>query len=150
VQVTLDGAPQPAARRSSWVAKAAPVACGCALAAAAVYVALNDPADSTAFPACPLYQTTGIWCAACGLTRGTHQLLNGNIGAALGSNLFVPVVLAAIVAGWWGWTRSAFGGRGISMKPRTVQVLATVVPLVAVVFTVLRNLPTAPFSSLAP
>ncbi len=131
--------------------KVAPAACGCALAGAAALVALNDPAAAgSRFPACTFRAATGLWCPGCGLTRGFHQLFNGNLLSALQYNLFVPLVLVAVVAAWWSWTRTSWGRPALRMPPRLVRPLALGVPFAVVAYGVLRNVPVAPFQSLAP
>ena len=111
------------------------VACGCALVGAALVVGVNDPsAPGSRFPGCMFHQATGLWCPGCGLTRATHDLLHGDVVSALGSNLFTPFVLLAVVATWWAWTRRSFGLLIGAM----------------VLFAMLRNVPAAPFDALAP
>ncbi len=121
------------------------------MAASAAVVALNDPsAANSKFPGCAFHATTGLWCPGCGLTRGFHQLLTGHPMAALGYNLFVPLVLVAMVGSWWTWLRSSWG-RPTRPWPRWVRPFAAVVmPVVLVAYTVLRNIPVAPLRSLAP
>jgi hypothetical protein len=145
-------------RRSTAAGRLGSVACGCAMGAAAALVAVNDPsAGDSWFPGCTFHRMTGAWCPGCGLTRATHHLLRGDVTAALGSNLFTPFVLAAIVATWWIWTRRSFGlapGRASLIfqalqqrtSPRWTAALLTVVALYAV----LRNVPASPFDALAP
>jgi hypothetical protein len=128
------------------------------MAGAAILVAVNDPSSGDSwFPGCEFHRLTGAWCPGCGLTRATHHVLRGDVAAALGSNLFTPFVLLAMVATWWTWTRRAFGlapGR-VSLlvgrlqqraSPRWGAALLTVV----VVYAVLRNVPASPFDALAP
>ena len=147
MQVTLAATEQ--ASRASVLRRAAPIACGCALAGAAVYLAGHDPYTG-GYPACPMYTTTGLWCPACGLTRATYHLLHGQVGAALSANLFVPLVLAAIAAAWWGWLRSAWGFTAVRLTTGTGRFARIWLPLVLVLYGVLRNIPAAPFRSLAP
>jgi len=128
-------------RPSRW-AIAAPIACGCAIAGAAVYIALNDPsAPGTLSAACPLYQMTGLWCPGCGLTRATHSLLSGDVGAAFGLNLFFPLFLGAIVVGWLAWMRRALGRAPLVAFSRLPMWLPIAAAVALVVFGVLRNLP---------
>lgn len=131
--------------------KVAPVATGCALAGAAALVTLYDPAaEGSLFPACTFRAATGLWCPGCGLTRGFHQLFNGSLLSALQYNLFVPLVLVAVVAAWWSWVRTSWGRPALRMPRRLVRPLAIGVPLALIVYGVLRNVPVAPFSALAP
>lgn len=46
---------------------------------------------------CPFLQATGIPCPGCGLTRGIHLLLHGNIQDALTVHAYAPVVLVALL-----------------------------------------------------
>lgn len=146
--MTLAAAEQ--ASRPSALRRAAPIACGCALAGAAVYLAGHDPSTNTGFPACPMYTTTGLWCPACGLTRATYHLLHGEVGAAISMNVFAPLVLAAIALAWWGWLRSAWGRPGVRFTIGTGRFAAIWLPVTLVLYGVLRNIPAAPFRSLAP
>lgn len=131
--------------------KTAPVACGCLLAGAAALVAAFDPASpGSRFPACQFHAATGLWCPGCGLTRGFHQLFNLHPVAAMQSNLFVPLVLVAAVAGWWSWARVSWGHAGLRMPAWAVRPLAVGLPIALVAYGVLRNLPITPFRSLAP
>jgi Protein of unknown function (DUF2752) len=140
-----------APRGTGIAGRLAPIACGGALAVAGLYVASNDPsAPGSRFPACSFHQLTGWWCPGCGLTRGTHELLTGDVTAALGHNLFVPLVIAAIAAAWWIWLRRAWDRPSrwdLAALPRW---LGPVALIVVVTYSVLRNLPVAPFSALAP
>lgn len=146
-EAAIDAAAAPATRRERWM----PVACGCVLAGAAAVVALNDPAaPGSRFPACQFHAVTGLWCPGCGLTRGFHQLLTGHPLAALSYNVFVPIVLVAVVGSWWGWTRASWG-RSERIWPSWVRQRAGLVMTVAMVaYAVLRNIPAAPFDALAP
>ena len=137
---------------TGWKQRAAPVLCGGALAGAAVVVARNDPsAAGSRFPACVFHATTGLWCPGCGLTRGFHQLFNGHVLSAMGLNLFVPLVLVVVVGSWLSWTLAAWG-RTVpwrrSLSPG--RWLTVGMPVVLIAYGVLRNIPMAPFSALAP
>ena len=127
---------------------AAPIACGCALAGAALYVALADPATGSGFLPCPLYQTTGIYCPGCGLTRATRALLRGDVPAALGYNLLLPLVVAAVVVGWLSWVRVSVGRTPIRVLTTMPSWAAIALGVGVVAFGVLRNVPG--FGALAP
>ena len=139
-----------------WPVTTAPLLTGAGLAAAAVYVAANDPmrAGSLYLP-CVVHATTGYWCPGCGLTRASHALLTGHPLEALSINLFTPVVVVMAVGGWAAWlTRAA--GRPVPLwwdRLRTVSSSTrgfTVVLVVLAVYGVLRNIPVSPFDTLAP
>lgn len=133
------------------IRRAVPVLGGCAGAAAAVFVALNDPAaPGSHFPACVFRTSTGLWCPGCGLTRGFHELFTGHLLGALHENVFVPVVLAALVGAWWSWMRIAWGRPAAQLPKAWVRPISIVLPTALIVYGVLRNIPHAPFSALAP
>lgn len=128
---------------------AGPVACGCALAGAAVYIGLHDPAGGSSYlPACPLHELTGLWCPGCGLTRATNALLRGHVGAAFGYNVLFPFFLGAIVLGWVAWTRSALGRAPVRWLTHLSPWSGGLAFGVLALFGVLRNL--SAFSALAP
>ncbi|MEP7202850.1 MAG: DUF2752 domain-containing protein [Ilumatobacteraceae bacterium] len=141
----------PASLHGDLARRAAPVACGAALVASAAFVASHDPsAPGSRFPACLFHQTTGLWCPGCGLTRGTYQLFHGHIGAALSSNIFTPFALAAIVIVWVVWLRTSWGAMPIRVPQRAWRSLALAMPVLIIVYGVLRNLPVDPLRALAP
>lgn len=122
---------------------AAPIACGCCLAAGAAYVVANDPSAGGVFLPCPFRTLTGWWCPGCGLTRATHHLFRGDVSQALRYNLFVVLILAAITASWLAWLHRAAGGS--VLWARRFPVWAQVAAGVALVaFAVIRNLPAVP------
>ncbi len=49
-------------------------------------------------PRCPMKVLTGWDCPFCGLLRGTHALLRGNISEALSYNLLLPLILILLAA----------------------------------------------------
>jgi hypothetical protein len=79
-----------------------------------------------------------------------HSLLTGDVAAAVSTNLFTPVVAVLLVAGWWWWTRRAWGSQRTPLLAHVPSSwwVASIVAVVA--FGVLRNIPAAPFRSLAP
>lgn len=58
-----------------------------------------DPANSSIFPKCPLYSTTGIKCPGCGSQRALHQLVHFEVVKAFKLNpllvLSLPYLLIA-------------------------------------------------------
>lgn len=148
VRIVESEMPQRATRRAGLIK---PALAGVALAAVGGYVALNDPsAAGSRFPPCAFRVATGLWCPGCGLTRGTHHLLNGDLPAALSYNVFTPLVVLAIGFAWLAWASTASG--------RPMRSVADVLPrwwggalaTVLVVYGVARNVPISPLRALAP
>lgn len=109
-------------------------------AGAAMYFLL-DPTRVMIFPPCLFHEWTGLDCPGCGGQRAFHQLLHGNVIAAIRLNAMFVLSLplfAWMGAGplirycrnkpagfrfqWWGWYLAAW-----------------------IAFGILRNLPIAPF-----
>jgi hypothetical protein len=98
---------------------------------------LLDP-DHNHVPLCPLHALTGIWCPFCGGLRSAFELTRLHARAALQDNIFV-VGAAPIVLAWWiDATLRARRGQRRRTVPRAA--VAVIVAL-ALVFTVVRNLP---------
>ena len=101
------------------------------------YVGLADPHSADfVFPACPFKLLTGWNCPACGGLRMTHDVLHGDLAGAVVDNVFLlvglPVLLAWILVRW----RTE---RPIMMMPAIA-----VIAVLAITWTVVRNLPGFP------
>ncbi len=148
VPIVASVLPQRTKGRAGWFK---PAVAGVALAATGSYVALNDPsAAGSRFPACAFHSTTGLWCPGCGLTRGTHHLLNGDLPAALSYNVFTPLVVVAIAFAWLAWASTAGGRPMRSLNDVLPQWWGGALATVLVVYGVARNLPISPLRALAP
>ena len=112
-----------------------------ALAAAACLVLLLVPLDSPRakwLPKCMVYQNTGLYCPGCGCTRALSALLHGDLKACLHNNLLlIPGSLTAAIL---------IVKPGITLR----RPVAIAIIVVIITFTVLRNIPCAPFTALAP
>lgn len=101
------------------------------------------PAGQFFFPRCSFHTLTGLLCPGCGGLRAIHDLLNARWLAALQNNaLFVAGLPAA--GAWWFLRRRQ--GTMATLTSRDVGWIVVAV----VTFTLLRNLPAAPFTWLAP
>lgn len=125
-----------------------PLATLAAVAAGGVYLVEHNPAEGGIYPRCPLHAVTGWWCPGCGLTRATYHLVTGNVRAALGSNLFLPIVIVAAVTGWWTWWRRSRSLPAPRWPGRIPGAVWAGLAITFVAFGVLRNLPG--FEALAP
>ena len=111
------------------------------LGAAACVILLAVPPGSAHakwLPKCMFHQLTGLYCPGCGATRALSAMLHGDVKASLHNNALLFPLLALIVF--------------LLMKPETSLKRPFAVTIVAVVlgFTILRNIPVAPFTYLAP
>jgi uncharacterized protein DUF2752 len=110
---------------------------GAALAGALAYVGLGDPHRSDfAFPVCPFKALTGWNCPACGGLRMTHDILHGDLAAAVVDNVFLLVGLPMLAA--WLLVRWR---RGQALMPMPAIV---VIVIAAITWTVVRNVPGFP------
>jgi Protein of unknown function (DUF2752) len=130
----------------------AAIGAGAGLAGATAWLFTHDPSRPGAhFPACPFHAMTGLWCPACGLTRGTYALLHGHLATALGENVFTPMVAVAAVVAWWSWAHRTSGRRiGGRVASRLPAQWTTWLAGVLVVYGVVRNLPLPGCRALAP
>lgn len=114
---------------------------------AAIY--LIDPREPGNYPICPFFGLTGWHCPGCGTLRSLHQLLHGNISAALGFNAYTMLALPAIV---YSLSAAALRAYGLPAPPRLFITAGWIWALLAAVtaFWILRNLPVEPLIILAP
>ena len=109
-----------------------------ALALATLALHLRDPHQHGSWGFCPS-AAMGVYCPGCGGLRAVNDLTNGDVGAALSSNILVTllipvgVVLLAVwaVDRWRGHTRSVPWTR---LRPVVVSLVT-----VMFVFAVVRN-----------
>ncbi|WP_433871856.1 DUF2752 domain-containing protein [Saccharopolyspora sp. CA-218241] len=119
-----------------------------AIAIATVVVAA-DPTSEAGFPLppCPLKLLFGIDCPGCGAARMIYSLLHGDLPAAVHYNaaavLFVPFFLWT----WGGWAWGRWRGRQVRTWEQWRWSPHVALVLIAV-WSVARNLPFEPFSSL--
>jgi hypothetical protein len=133
-------------RSPRWAAPLAAVGCvGLGMA----YALLSNPthADPDAAPTCILKLTTGFDCPGCGGTRALWYVLHADLPAAARHHflfVFSLPFLAYLFVAWAG--NQAFGWRlpELRISPKVIGGFMGA----WLAFTVLRNLPWAPFTSL--
>jgi hypothetical protein len=110
---------------------------GVLLTGALGYIGFVDPHDQgSVYPQCPFRLLTGWNCPACGGLRMVHDLLHGDLAAAIVDNAFLLLGIP-VLAGWV----LLRGRRGKPALPRpAVMTLAAA----TIAWTVLRNLPGFP------
>lgn len=120
------------------------------LAVGAVIVYVRDPAAGEGIIPCLFNRWTGLYCTGCGATRALHALLHGHLLQALDYNLFMimtlPLVGYALLAYWL----KRLLNRPVLPMLKDYRWLMIVLVIFAVVFLILRNLPWAPVTWLAP
>ena len=110
---------------------------GAVLTAALGYIGLVDPhKPDSFFPVCPFRLLTGWNCPVCGTLRMTHDVLHGNLLAAINDNVVV-LVGAPLLVGWILLRRRS--GKWPLTLPAVVTVMITLPA-----WTVVRNLPGFP------
>ncbi|MEE6163548.1 MULTISPECIES: DUF2752 domain-containing protein [unclassified Mycolicibacterium] len=112
---------------------------GVLLTGALAYTAVADPhRPGFLFPPCPFRLMTGWNCPACGGLRMTHDVLHGDLGAAVVDNAFALVGLPLLAA--WILVRWRLG------KPIFPASAVATILVAAVIWTVVRNLPGFPLT----
>jgi Protein of unknown function (DUF2752) len=110
---------------------------GAVLVGGLAYVGLGDPhSKDFVFPVCPFKALTGWNCPGCGGLRMIHDLLHGDLAAAVVDNVFLLVGLPLLAA--WLLVRWRRGQPLLPMPAIVVSVVA------AITWTVVRNLPGFP------
>jgi hypothetical protein len=103
---------------------------------------LFDPTKVAIFPPCVFHQITGLDCPGCGAQRALHQLLHGNIIAALRLNAMFVLSLPI-----WALYGPRFFLRAFKGQPTTLNARWMWFYLAAwLVFGFLRNLPVPLFA----
>lgn len=108
---------------------------------------LVNPHTHQVFVACPLHAATGLYCPACGGLRMVHDLLHGDLALALHDNAVAIVAVVAGLAAWLNWAVRQRRGQPAPGRPAW---LSPAVIAIMVAWTVIRNLPWAPFAALRP
>jgi len=116
------------------------------------YYYLFDPENGSGkniFLTCPFYYLTGFHCPGCGSQRAVHDLLHGRIDEVLSHNLMFLVLFSFIIGKLYYFSaKLIFKKEVIDIsynKYYTYGILAFVI-----LFWILRNIPTSPFTLLAP
>lgn len=89
-------------------------------------------------PLCPFHAATGLQCPLCGGLRSVQALAGGHVAAAFHANALFIASLPMLLLLWLDAMRRARDGRPRRALPRWA---APALVAVALVFTVVRNLP---------
>ena len=110
---------------------------GALLVGALGYVGLVDPhKPDSVFPICPFRLLTGWNCPACGGMRMVHDVLHGDLAAAISDNAFLLVGIP-VLAGWILLRRRS--GNSLFSAPAVATLM-----IATLAWTVVRNLPGFP------
>lgn len=131
-------------RNPAWAAPLAILVC---FAGGVAYTLATHPTQEGAVdsPTCWIKLTTGFDCPGCGGTRAFWYLLHGNLPAAARSHLVAVFAAPFLVYAYVAWVAERVFGRKLPklrISPRAISVFL----IVWGAFTVLRNLPWAPFT----
>ncbi|MBC6992418.1 DUF2752 domain-containing protein [Hymenobacter sp. BT491] len=118
------------------------------LALAALYFRL-DPARYP-FPRCPFYLLTGLYCPGCGTQRALHALLHGRLCQAASLNLLAVLYAPVLVFGAADGVRALATGQVRRTSFLYHPGFGRLIVITTVLFAVLRNLPSALGTWLAP
>ena len=111
------------------------------LLAVSVLLHLRDPHRGGSWGYCPWLMLTGTYCPGCGGLRAVNDLTDGNVAGAVSSNLLFVGSLPLLGFLYVRWVVDAWRGVRRPVSTRRALIYAGVVLAVALVFTVLRNLP---------
>ncbi len=110
-----------------------------------------NPAREDFFPTCPFLYLTGLLCPGCGSQRALHQLLHGNITAALRLNMLLVISVPFLLYHQLYLLNLHYNFIGINVKnimysPKFTYAVLAIVFL----YWILRNISLFPFNMLAP
>ncbi len=128
-----------------WTAPLLTLVC---FAGGVAYTLAAQPAHTSAFdsPTCLVKLTTGFDCPGCGGTRAFWYLLHGDLPAAARSHVMAVFAAPFLVYMYLSWTSGLlFRSKRLPML-RLSPVTISVFLVVWGVFSILRNLPWAPFT----
>ena len=117
-----------------------------AIGAAGVFLFVLEPGKSALFPGCPFRTLTGFTCPGCGTTRGLHQLLHGNIGAAFQLNPLLILALPLLLYALLSYTITVMRGQPLKRNSLPAKYIWAIFGVV-LFFWVFRNTPFYPFLS---
>lgn len=103
-----------------------------------------SPYEFSFFPTCPFYKYGGLHCAGCGSQRALHHLLHLEIGLMISNNLLLPFWL--FLAGDYSYKKIFTEKEPLITRRRFPLAIFFII----IIYTILRNIPSEPFTSLAP
>jgi hypothetical protein len=131
-------------RGPAWTGPAAILVC---FASGIAYTLAAHPNEipATANPTCLVKLTTGFDCPGCGGTRAFWYLLHGNVPAAARSHMVAVFAAPFLIYLYVAWAANLVFKRKLPtlrFSPKTISIFLAA----WAAFTILRNLPWAPFT----
>ena len=115
----------------------------------AVALFFLDPSKQIFFPKCAFFVSTGYSCPGCGSSRALYQLTHGNVLEAVRLNPGILCLLGMGVTDFGRYIRSTTQAKPFrTLFANTWLVIGLVIAML--IYAVVRNLPWAPFTNLAP
>lgn len=118
----------------------APAATVAGLSLATLALRLRDPHEQGSWGFCPS-AALGWWCPGCGGLRAVNDLTHGQVVEGASSNLLLVALLPFAVAALFLWSIDRWRGRRPRLNSTQISVLAAVGLVVALAFSLVRNLP---------
>jgi len=116
---------------------------------AGVLLFMYNPSVSSIFPPCPFHKLTGLYCPGCGSLRALHQLLHGNVLAALDLNFMMVLSLPFVGYGLLAQGLRYFFDIKIPIVFLPAGLIWIIFGLI-VAYGIARNIPVSPLTYLAP
>ena len=134
----------PAPAPSRWDRVRAPLVTIGGLGLATLALHLRDPHVDGSWGICPS-AAMGFWCPGCGGLRAVNDLTHGDVVSAASSNLLLVVLMPFAVIALAVWTLDRWQGRTRRLPRGVVVVGGWALLGTALVFSLLRNTPAAPW-----
>ena len=74
------------------------------------YLGAVDPNQPGHYPLCPTQALFGVDCPGCGLLRGTHDLVTGDVAGAVDHNVLLLVIVPLVAILWSRWLVRSWRG----------------------------------------
>jgi len=128
----------------AWAGPAAGLVC---IAGALGYTQFTDPANVAAGepPTCLLKLTTGFDCPGCGGTRAAWYLMHGDLAAAARHHLLFVFAVPFLIYAYVAWSAKKVFNKQLPQLKMGPKAVAWFLAIWGV-FSVVRNLPWAPFT----
>ncbi|MBS1731176.1 MAG: DUF2752 domain-containing protein [Bacteroidetes bacterium] len=115
-----------------------------------LYLIFDARGPGSFFPECPFHALTGLYCPGCGSQRALSALLHGDFMEALHDNLLAMISLPFLFLSAFYYLVNFFREEKMKLPFFYTSWFVWTVLTCVIIFTILRNIPSMPFSLLAP